>query len=474
MNNFTTTGVDGIDQIISGGFPEGSTIILEGAPGTGKTTIGVQFLYNGAIKANEPGLYITFEEFPQQIYQDMLNFGWDLRELEKQNMLRVVSIKPDVLLKQMKEPNGLFEQLIEEIGCKRIVIDSISLFHFIYTNPHDYRDQLYNLRNILRKFSLTSLLLSEQTQGIADSVSFEHYVVDGVIRLSLAEQMTKFRKRTLEVQKMRGRRIVEGEHIYRITDQGIHLIPALSMVGDTTITTKNHIPTGIPKLDQLLSGGIPRGSAMIVDTNSKANYKFLTGSIVTQSIKKADRVISLPSSLTTAHDNKELFQLYDLDIRELCQNKRLYFIEHYNRPIPPELEGAVIDVKDLSNDEYVPFLEEKLAPIIREGLENGDHWFVYYDLNTIFSFRGAEFVKRFFAEEIAWARGLNITILALCNFTEIGVETASFIERTANGVIRTWVDGNYQFLQVTKSPSGYVSEPQIVENISESPFIRLV
>lgn|GEM_PF-3296112 len=113
---------------------------MEGTPGTGKKALGVQFLYQGAKESGESGLYVTFEEFPQQIYQDMLAFGWDLRELEKQNLLRVVSTKPDLLLKQMKTPGGLFEQIIGEIGCKRVVIDSTSMLHYIYESPHQIRE----------------------------------------------------------------------------------------------------------------------------------------------------------------------------------------------------------------------------------------------------------------------------------------------------------------------------------------------
>jgi len=115
MQNITPSGVEGFDRILYGGLPKGSTVIVEGAPGTGKTTFGVQFLYYGALQCNEPGIYITFEEFPKQIYQDVMDFGWDIKELEKRNLLRVVSIKSALLVNEMKKADGLFEQLIQEI-----------------------------------------------------------------------------------------------------------------------------------------------------------------------------------------------------------------------------------------------------------------------------------------------------------------------------------------------------------------------
>ncbi|GGH83250.1 circadian clock protein KaiC [Pullulanibacillus pueri] len=473
MQQFTESGVEGIDRILYGGLPKGSAIIVEGAPGTGKTTLGVQFLRHGALECGEPGLYITFEEFPQQIYQDMEGFGWDLRQLEKQNLLRVVSIKPEILLQQMKTPEGLFDQLIREINCQRVVVDSISLFQYIYSNQKENREALYNLRNILRKFALTSLLLSERAVSNAED-TFEHYVMDGVIRLSIEEQMTKFRKRILEVIKMRGRKIIEGEHIYRIGEQGIRVIPALSVVEDVTISEQDQVSTGIRELDGLLSGGIQRGSTFLFDTNSKANYKYLIGSIITKRLLEGDRLAILLSSINTMEDLQQLYQLYDVDLEERCQKERVYFIEHFNRAIPEAFKNVVLNVKGLSNEDYRKVLRERLNPIITKSREKGEHWVFYYDLSTIFSIRGAEFVKRFFAEEAAWARSNGITILALCNFAEIGQETASFLERTSNGVIRTWVDGNYQYLQLTKSPNGNVSVPHLVETISDKPLIQLV
>ena len=79
MGDRTSTGIMGLDEMLRGGLPSGSTVLIQGAPGVGKTTFGLQFLYHGATKANEAGLLVTFEEFPESIYRDALNLGWDLR-----------------------------------------------------------------------------------------------------------------------------------------------------------------------------------------------------------------------------------------------------------------------------------------------------------------------------------------------------------------------------------------------------------
>ncbi|MEG9295807.1 ATPase domain-containing protein [Mangrovibacillus sp. Mu-81] len=475
MNNYTSTGIEGLDTILNGGFPVGSTVLLDGAPGTGKTILGMQFLYEGANLHNENGIYITFEEFPDQIYKDMKSFGWDLKALEKESKLRVVCMSPEILVEQMKHPNGLFDQLVKEINCKRVVIDSLNLFHFGINDQVEKRKIIYTLRNILRKYNLTTLLIHEQTSLHKEEIPFVSYVVDGVIRLSLQAHIEIYRKRTLEVLKMRGCRIIEGEHIYRLNESGVYLIPALSMLEDIMITEdQKALTTGIPSLDRLVCGGIPKGSTFILDTNSKANYKYLTASIGASRINAGENCIFLMSSLTTISEVEDLYKLYGIDMKELVRLKKIYFFEHYNRPVPEGYESAVIHVNHLNDDEFKGFIKEKMAPIIIESLERGENWFVYYDLNTLVSQRGKEFMNSFFAEEVAHTSAAGISMLALCNFKEMGIETASFLERTSNGVFQTWVDGNYQYFQVNKSPYGNMSHPLIVENIHSKPYIRLV
>ncbi|WP_209124901.1 ATPase domain-containing protein [Alkalihalobacillus sp. BA299] len=475
MNSYTTTGIEGLDFILSGGFPVGSSILLDGAPGTGKTILGMQFLYNGAINNIESGIYITFEEFPDQIYKELTTFGWDLKQLEKENKLRVICMSPEVLLEQMKQPNGLFEQIIKELNCKRVVIDSLNLLHFGIEDQVEKRKAVYTLRNILRKYSLTSLLIHEQTSIIREEIPFVSYVVDGVIKLSLQDHQTIYRKRTLEVLKMRGCKIKEGEHIYRITNEGIHLVPALSMFEDTVVTeNQTNISTGISSLDRLLLGGIPSGTAFILDTNSKANYKYFVASIITSRIKSGEKVVLILSNLMNLLELEHIYHLYGVDLEKVVKQEKIYFIEHYDRPIPEAYESAVIKVNQMGNEEYKQTIREKVDAIVLRGAERGEKWFVFHDLNTIVSQRGKDFVKTYFTEEVAFITSAGASLLALSNFTEIGAETASFLERTCNGVFQTWVDGNYQYFQLKKSPQGNMSQPLLVENIQSNPFIRLI
>lgn len=169
-----------------------------------------------------------------------------------------------------------------------------------------------------------------------------------------------------------------------------------------------------------------------------------------------------------------MWNLYGVSLREAAQRDKVCFLDHYDYSVPPGLESAVINLSHFEGEEYRRVRREKLGPIIHKSIEQKENLFAYYDLNAMFSKLGKDFVTRFFAEETAKARMFGITMLVLCNFSEINDETISFLERISNGCIRTWVDGRYQYLQITKSPFGQMSEPMIVENIPILPYVKLM
>ncbi|WP_085504917.1 ATPase domain-containing protein [Thalassobacillus devorans] len=473
MQKQITTGIHGLDTILSGGIPAQSTVIIDGAPGTGKTTLGVQFLYEGIAQKDEAGILITFEEFPDQIYDDMKSsFGWDLMKQEKAGKLRVIGMSPDIFMEQLLEPDGLMEQMIREIECKRIVIDSISLFRYLAKeDSFDERRLLYQLRNILRKFGLVSLLIQERSDLNISHVPDSYFIVDGVIRLNVRAHLDVFRKRTLEVVKMRGTRVIEGEHTYKITDRGLYPMIAAQTVMDYQGAESEKVSTGIQGLDRQLYGGMDRGAVYMLDTNSRANYMPVIGSILSERLRIGDNVLTVLSSTQTIDDLNKLLSHHHIDVEEVVRKQRIHFIEHYRRSVPDGWENSVFYVDQLSNDDYNQFLKNQCYPLLHNGEKE---WFVYYDLNTIITERGTDYVLSSFAKEAAFARSLGMTVLVLCNFKEVGEQVASFLERTTNGVFKTWVDGSNQYLQVTKASNGQLSEPYLLESMKEHPFIRLI
>ncbi|WP_080845807.1 ATPase domain-containing protein [Cytobacillus gottheilii] len=474
------TGITGLDEVLYGGLPAGSISLIQGSPGTGKTTLGLQFLIEGARKYNEAGIYITFEELPEQLYRDSASFGWDLKDLEKNNLLRVICIQPEVLIDHITKPNGLLENVIKTINCKRIVLDSVSLYRVLNTEA-EARNKVYLLRNVFKKWGLTTLLINEIAglQNPLEQNSFENYLSDGVIHLSLSKFMDKYRSRQLEILKMRGTKIVEGEHRFKFLDHGIHVIPALSMAEDKLIikNSSDTISTGIQTLDDILSGGLQRGTTFTIDTNSKANYRYIVTALLAKRLEAGDKLISMMTNTSTIDTISFALSEYGICLNDLIKEQKAYFVDLFKRDIPvnsKQYHSGIIQITDFSEEGFRKQLQEKFSDIIQTNLASGGNWFVYYDLNVLISLLGISFTQRFFAEEALRCRLNGITMLAHINFAEISQAAGSVFERASNGIIRTWVDGNYQLLQVTKSPTGRMSAPHIIENIDEKPFLRLI
>lgn len=251
-------GIEGFDGIVPGGLIEGNSYLVEGAPGTGKTTLGVQFLYEGATTYGEPGILLTFEQFPEQLYSDSIRFGWDLKELEAQNRLRVVFTSPEVLLENAG--GATIARLVDEIGAKRLYVDSLT---HLKTSVDEgaSRRTLFRFMNLIKRCGLTSLCASE-VDGL--SGGYERFLFDGLIRLSYEPSQTRGRQRTIEVIKSRGQPHLSGEHSMQITERGIVVYPRIHIVGDAPDFGQERTPTGIEGLDRLLGGGFLKGTSSVV------------------------------------------------------------------------------------------------------------------------------------------------------------------------------------------------------------------
>lgn len=145
------TGISGLDNMLGGGFLRETANLVEGAPGTGKTTLGMQFIYNGIVKYNEPGIIITFEEFPKQYYYDAAAFGWDFKELEKQGLLRIIMTSPEISKLDISSVGGMLEQHIDQMGAKRVVVDSMTHFSRLTQDPIELRSLEFDFINALKR-----------------------------------------------------------------------------------------------------------------------------------------------------------------------------------------------------------------------------------------------------------------------------------------------------------------------------------
>ena len=219
------TGIPGLDEMLHGGFLPQTANLVEGAPGTGKTTLGMQFIYHGIVACEEPGLILTFEEFPQQYYNDAASFGWDLRQMERDDKLRVMMTSPEVSLADMELVGGRIEKLVQEIGARRVLIDSISHFERLSNDPAQLRSIVYGFINSLKREGLTIMLTRESVALLGEADGDDNstaFLVDSYLLLRYVEIESAVHKALL-VLKMRGSDHDKGIRQFEITSRGVEV-----------------------------------------------------------------------------------------------------------------------------------------------------------------------------------------------------------------------------------------------------------
>lgn len=223
-NDRVKTGIKGFDEMLQGGFLPQTANLVEGPPGTGKSTFGMQFIYNGIRYHNEPGLIVTFEEFPQQYYRDAESFGWDFRQLEREGKLRVIMTSPEVTRSDLESVGGTIETLAREMGARRVLVDSVSHFDQLTEDTVEMRAVVYGFINALKREGLTSILTRESPVllGSEEGDNAVAFVVDSYILLRYVEIESAIRKALL-VLKLRGSDHAKDIRQFEITSQGIEI-----------------------------------------------------------------------------------------------------------------------------------------------------------------------------------------------------------------------------------------------------------
>lgn len=216
------TGIDGLDDIIDGGIPKNHLMLVTGNCGTGKTIFCSQYIYNGIVKNNENGVYLSFEEPAESMKKNLSVFGWDFEKLEKSGKFSFIRYDPY----HIEDVFDMLESTIRDIKATRVAVDSISALGLHVKDQGELRNMIYNLSVILRKLNCTSLLVSEIVPGNEGISRYgvEEFVTDGVIVLYYERIASSF-SRALQVWKMRGSGHSEKLHPYKIDKSGIVVYP---------------------------------------------------------------------------------------------------------------------------------------------------------------------------------------------------------------------------------------------------------
>ncbi|HUS35524.1 MAG TPA: ATPase domain-containing protein [Verrucomicrobiae bacterium] len=261
-----STGIAGLDQILDGGFPQGNFYLIQGTPGVGKTTLGLQFLLTGA-RMGERALYVTLSETRKELQSVATSHGWDL---EKLSIIDLAFIK-----RQTGKGEASFEAshigtievvkaLLDEadrVRPIRVVFDSVSELRLMCADPLRYRKQMLELKDVFAAKGATTLFLEDETE-VGGQLHVEG-IAHGVIVMEKNASDFGNEHRRLKVVKLRGSGFRAGYHNYLIDVGGLRVFPRLVASEHRKDFPSDPLLSGIPELDQLLGGGLDRGTSSL-------------------------------------------------------------------------------------------------------------------------------------------------------------------------------------------------------------------
>lgn len=215
------TGISNFDELMEGGFERNSTNMIVGGSGSGKSILATQFLVEG-MKHGEKCLYVTFEEKKKQFYDNMLEFGWDLVEYERKGLFVFLEYTPIKVKTMLEEGGGTIESFVLSHKITRIVIDSITSFALLFEDELSRREAALSLFNMIKKWSCTSLLTSEEDSTEEKKLSSKslEFESDSIILLYFVREKNQ-RQRYLEILKMRGTNHSKKIYKFSIGKNGI-------------------------------------------------------------------------------------------------------------------------------------------------------------------------------------------------------------------------------------------------------------
>jgi len=291
------TGIVGFDLVGYGGLPKGRTTLVAGSAGSGKTVFAAQFLTAGIRNADEPGVFITFEESPTDIRENLLSLGWDISELEKQKKWAFVDASPQIG-EQTVEVGGYdlsallarIEVGIKSVGAKRVSMDSLGAIFSRFNDRTAIRGELYRIAQALKSMGVTCVMTAERNQEYGDisRTGVEEFVADNVIILRNVLEDEK-RRRTLEILKFRGTTHQKGEYPFTIIpDEGFVVIP-LSAIQLKQKSTDIRVTSGNADLDKMCGGGFFRDSVTLISGATGTGKTLMVTEFIGGGVKKDER-----------------------------------------------------------------------------------------------------------------------------------------------------------------------------------------
>jgi circadian clock protein KaiC len=344
-----------MDDITSGGLPKGRPTLIAGGAGCGKTLFAMQFLVNGAIKYDEPGVFVAFEENAEDLAQNVASLGFDLKELIKKKKLIIDYVRierTEIEETGAYDLDGLFIRLghaIDSIGAKRVVLDTIEVLFAALPNHSIIRAELQRLFRWLKNKGVTAVVTAERGDGTMTRFGLEEYIADCVILLDhrVTEQIST---RRMRIVKYRGTLHGTSEYPFLIGKNGISILPITSL-GLEHKVSRERISSGVKDLDDMLDGkGYYRGSSILLSGTAGTGKTSLAAAFVDAACQRGERCLFFAFEESTSQIIRNMRSI-GIDLLPHVKKGLLQF--HVARPTLHGLEMHLVTMYDLIN-EYKP------------------------------------------------------------------------------------------------------------------------
>jgi circadian clock protein KaiC len=340
------TGIQGLDEITGGGFPRGRPTLVCGSAGCGKTLMAMEFIVRGATQYDEPGVFMAFEETPEELSVNVRSLGFDLDQLVKAKKLAIDFVR--VERSEIEETGdydleGLFIRLgaaIDSVGAKRVVLDTIEALFSGLQNEGILRAELRRLFRWLKDKGVSAVITAERGDGTLTRRGLEEYVSDCVILLD-HRVLDQVSTRRLRIVKYRGTAHGTNEYPFLIDEKGFNVLP-LTSAGLEHPVSNERISTGIPRLDTMLGGkGVFRGTTILVSGTAGTGKTSLAGHFVNAACQHGERCLYFSFEESPAQLLRNFLSI-GLDLKQWVAKKLLTFHSGRSTTYGLEMHLAVI------------------------------------------------------------------------------------------------------------------------------------
>ncbi|MCX6960673.1 MAG: circadian clock protein KaiC, partial [Verrucomicrobia bacterium] len=348
----TPTGIFGLDEITGGGLPKGRPTIVCGGAGCGKTVMGMQFLVNGAVLYNEPGVFMSFQESEQELISNVEAFGYDLKDLIRRKKLVIDSIsveRSEIEEAGKYDLEGLFirlEHAIDSIGAKRVVLDTIETLFSDLGNPPRLRAEISRLFRWLKQKGVTAVITGEPGVDMLTRQGLEEYISDCVIKLDnrITDQISS---RRLRVIKYRGSEHGNNEYPFLIDEGALTVLPITSATLKYLVSD-HRVPTGVHRLDAMLGAkGYYQGSSVLVSGTAGTGKSSLAAHFVDAACRRGERAVYFTFEEASEQIVRNMRSI-GIDLEQWVRRGLLQFEAH--RPTTYGLEKHLLMMQRTIND----------------------------------------------------------------------------------------------------------------------------